>query len=56
MWESLATHKYRLWESTDLAGWSVAEDWQNGTGALMSVIESTSGVEKKLYKLERESL
>lgn len=55
-WDSVTTHKYKLWESTDIENWSLSEDWQNGTGATMSVVKSTIGVDKKFYKLERESL
>lgn len=55
-WDSVTTRKYKLWESADLAGWVVSQDWQTGTGATMSVVKSTTGVDKKFYKLERDSL
>jgi hypothetical protein len=55
-WETLDVFKYRLWESDDMVTWDVSEDWQNGTGAWMSVFKSKTGVTKKFYKLERESI
>ena len=55
-WDSLDTHKYRLWESDDLVIWNVAEDWQDGTGARMSVLKPKTGVTRKFYKLERQTL
>ena len=32
LWNSMPSHEYRLWESTDHVNWFLTHDWQTGTG------------------------
>ena len=53
-WYSIPTQCYRLWESSDLVNWSVAEDWQTGTGLFIYEFRSILEFERMFYLLECE--
>lgn len=56
LWNSAATHQYKLWECDDLSNWTISEDWQAGTGSWIYQPKSMLGLDKMFYRVEYEPI
>ena len=52
LWNSVPTHQYMVWKSSDLINWSLSIDWQIGTGSWIYQPTSMIGLDKMFYKVE----
>jgi len=56
LWNSVPTHQYMLWKSSDLVSWTLSSDWQVGTGLWIYQPKSMLGLDKMFYKIEYKSV
>lgn len=56
LWNSVATHQYKFWESNNLLEWSISEDWQAGSGSWIYRSRPMPYLDMIFYKVEYKSL